>query len=172
MRDEIEELSRLALFDQLTEVGNRRFAEMTLASRQDELDRYGWPYGVLMIDIDHFKSFNDRFGHDVGDVVLRMVAQTLKANTRSFDVVARWGGEEFVIILEKVEASELAKRAAMLCRLVEASSMTANGESLSVTVSIGGAIAKTDSESGETVKRADELLYRSKETGRNRATCE
>ena len=172
MRDEIEELSRLALFDQLTEVGNRRYAEMTLTSRQDELDRYGWPYGVLMIDIDHFKSFNDRFGHDVGDVVLRMVAQTLKANTRSFDVVARWGGEEFVIILEKVEASELAKRAAMLCRLVEASSMTVNGESLSVTVSIGGAIAKTGSESGETVKRADELLYRSKETGRNRATCE
>lgn len=172
MRDEIEKLTRLALFDPLTEVGNRRYAEMTLTSRQDELKRYGSLYGVLMIDIDHFKLFNDRFGHDTGDTVLRMVAQTLKSNIRSFDVVARWGGEEFVVIMEKVNADELVQRATMLCRLVEASSLTADGQSLSVTVSIGGAIAQATGEPGETIKRADELLYRSKETGRNRATCE
>jgi len=171
LREEIEELTRLALLDQLTEVGNRRYAEMTLTARHAELERYGWAYGVLMIDIDHFKLLNDNYGHDVGDAVLRMVAQTLKASIRSFDVVARWGGEEFVVIMEKVGADELTSRAEMLCRLVGASSLTANGESLSVTVSIGGAIAQAGAGPEEAVKRADELLYRSKSAGRNRATC-
>jgi len=171
MRGEIEELTKLALFDQLTEVGNRRYAEMTLTSRHDELDRYGWPYGVLMIDIDHFKTFNDRHGHDVGDAVLRMVAQTLKASVRSFDVAARWGGEEFLVIMEKVDAAELKSRAEMLCRLVEASSLTVDGKPLSVTVSIGAAIANPDSTPEKTVKRADECLYCSKDAGRNQATC-
>ncbi|MFC2077342.1 diguanylate cyclase [Candidatus Bipolaricaulota bacterium] len=172
LREEIEELTRLALFDQLTEIGNRRYAEMTMTSRHGELERYGWPYGVLMIDVDDFKSFNDRYGHDVGDTVLRMVARTLRGNIRSFDVAARWGGEEFVVIMEKVGADELASRAEMLCHLVGASSLIADGQSLSVTVSIGGAIAQAGTAPEETVKRADELLYRSKKAGRNRATCD
>jgi len=172
MREEIEELTKLALLDQLTEAGNRRYAEMTLAARHGEMERYGWPYGVLMIDVDRFKSFNDRYGHDTGDAVLRMVAKTLKAGIRSFDVAARWGGEEFIVVLEKVGADELASRADMLCHLVGASSLTAGGQSLSVTVSIGGAVSQKGTGPKETVKRADELLYRSKSAGRNRATCE
>lgn len=172
MRNEIEELTKLALIDPLTEVGNRRYAEMTLTLRYDESKRYGWPYGVLMIDIDRFKSFNDRFGHDTGDTVLRMVAQTLKSNLRSFDVVARWGGEEFVVIMEKVDGDELVRRASSLCRLVETSSLTVGEQPLSVTVSVGGAIAKPGDDTDEILKRADELLYRSKEVGGNRVTCE
>ena len=172
IREEIEELRELALLDPLTEVANRRYAEMILKSRHDELERYGWPYGVLMVDIDHFKSVNDRFGHDAGDTVLRMVAQTLKANIRSFDVVARWGGEEFVVIMKNVDSGDLASRARALCRLVEASSLTVDNRPLSVTVSIGGTIASHASEKPiEAIKRADELLYQSKEAGRNRATC-
>lgn len=170
MRDEIEKLTKLALVDPLTEAGNRRYGEMTLRSRHSELERYGWPYGVLMIDIDHFKSFNDRFGHDTGDRVLRMVAQTLLANVRSFDAVARWGGEEFVVILEKVDADELAARAAGLCRLVAASNLTIEETVHAVTVSIGATTALADERVEDVLVRADVLLYRSKAEGRNRAT--
>jgi len=172
MREEIEALKELALFDALTEVGNRRFAEMTLTARHDEQQRYGWRYGLLMIDIDHFKSFNDRFGHDTGDRVLRMVSRTLAANVRSFDVVARWGGEEFIAILERVDREDLARRADTLRRLVGASALQVDGESLSVTISIGAAISRDGEEADETLKRADELLYRSKEAGRDRVTCD
>jgi diguanylate cyclase (GGDEF)-like protein/PAS domain S-box-containing protein len=172
LQEEIEELTRLALLDQLTEIGNRRYAEMTIHSRRAELERYGSPYGVLMIDVDYFKAFNDRHGHDVGDTVLRMVAQTLNANVRSFDVAARWGGEEFVVIMEKVSLEDLSSRASKLCQLVEASSLTARDARLSVTVSIGGTIARPGESEEATVRRADRLLYRSKSEGRNRATCE
>lgn len=172
MRAEIEQLRKLALFDPLTDVGNRRYAEMALTSRSDELARYGWRYGVLLADIDHFKSFNDRFGHDTGDRVLRMVAQSLDANVRSFDIVGRWGGEEFVVIVEKVDLEELTRRAESLRRLVAGSSLTVDGQPLSVTISVGGAIARDSEAPGDTVNRADALLYRSKEAGRNRVTCE
>ncbi|MBU0595588.1 GGDEF domain-containing protein, partial [Candidatus Bipolaricaulota bacterium] len=171
LHEEIEELTRLALFDQLTGIGNRRYAEMTLTSRHDELKRYGSPYGVLMIDIDQFKTFNDDHGHDVGDAVLRMVAQTLKASIRSFDVVTRWGGEEFLVVMEKVDAGELTTRAETLCRLVETSSLVTDGRHLAATVSIGAVIASPESTPEEAVKRADECLYHSKQAGRNRVTC-
>jgi len=172
MRREITELKRLALYDPLTEVGNRRYAEMALTSRGDEFRRYGWAYGVLIADIDHFKSVNDRFGHDAGDRVLRMVAQSLVSNVRVFDVVGRWGGEEFLVVLEKMDPEELGRRAEILRRLVEESSLSVDGRPLSVTVSIGGTVARPGEEPLGTVKRADGLLYRSKEAGRNRVTCE
>ena len=171
MREEFERVKKLALFDPLTDVGNRRFVEMALTARHDEQERYGWPFGVLLVDIDHFKSFNDRFGHDIGDRVLRMVAQSLAANVRSFDVVGRWGGEEFVVVLEKVGLEELDRRADVLRHLVGTSSLIVDDEPLSVTVSIGGAIARTGEDPSETLKRADGFLYQSKEAGRDRVTC-
>jgi len=171
MRREIEQLKRLALYDPLTEVGNRRYAEMALTSRSEELRRYGWTYGVLLADIDHFKSVNDRFGHDVGDRVLRMAAQSLVSNVRVFDIVGRWGGEEFLVVLEKLSEDELPERAERLRRLVEPSSLRVEGERLSVTISIGATTARPVEEARQTVKRADDLLYRSKSAGRNRVTC-
>ena len=172
LREEIERFRKLALIDPLTDVGNRRYAETALTSRHDELERYGWAYGVLLVDIDCFKSFNDRFGHETGDRVLRMVAQSLAAAVRSFDVVGRWGGEEFVVVIEKVNLEDMVRRADMLRRLVEASSLTVDGQQLSVTISIGGTIARPGEKTTDTLKRADEFLYRSKEMGRNRVTCE
>ena len=157
--------------DPLTGLPNRRAFDDELSRRVAEWRRKNSMLSLIMVDIDHFKSFNDRFGHDTGDRVLRMVAQSLASNVRSFDVVARWGGEEFVVILEKVDLEELSRRAGMLRRLVEASSLIADDEKLSVTVSIGGAIARPGEDSSETLKRADGYLYRSKEAGRNRVTC-
>ena len=92
MAQRIEELRKLALYDPLTGLGNRRYGEMFLQTRFEEMRRYDWPFGIFFIDIDHFKRVNDVHGHDVGDKVLAMVAKTLAANVRSFDVVTRWGG--------------------------------------------------------------------------------
>lgn len=170
MRQEIESLRSLALVDALTGVGNRRYVDITLASRHDELERYGWAFGVLLFDIDHFKAFNDRFGHAVGDRVLRMVAQTMSASVRSFDVVGRWGGEEFVVILEKISLDQLSERANSLRRLVAASNFTEGAVSLSVTVSAGGTLARVGEPVAETLRRADGLLYESKAAGRNRCS--
>ena len=167
LREEIESLRRLALFDSLTGIPNRRFLEMALQARQDEFSRYGWPYGVLLIDVDHFKHFNDQHGHATGDLVLRVVAQTLSGNLRSFDGAGRWGGEEFLVVAERTDPETLQNLAERLRRLVEVSSLTVDDKLLSVTVSIGAASVQAGESSANVVDRADALLYRAKSHGRN-----
>ncbi|HSN69564.1 MAG TPA: diguanylate cyclase, partial [Thermoanaerobaculia bacterium] len=88
----MEAFEKLAYLDPLTGTANRRFAEITLHARYEEFKRYGWPFGLIFIDIDRFKSVNDELGHAAGDEVLKMVAKTLMNSARTFDVVARWGG--------------------------------------------------------------------------------
>lgn len=168
MREEIEELKRMALNDPLTGLANRRYLDMALQTRRDELGRYGWSYGVLLLDIDHFKTFNDRYGHDMGDRVLTMVAKTLEANVRSSDLAGRWGGEEFLVVMRLVDAQAIERRAEELRSLIAASSLIVEDEPLSVTVSIGATLARAGETIEETLKRADALLYRSKDEGRNR----
>ncbi len=97
--ERITQFERLAYIDPLTEVANRRYTEIVLSARHEELRRYDWPFGILFVDIDLFKAVNDRYGHAKGDDVLRMVAKTLVNSVRSFDVVGRWGGEEFLLVL-------------------------------------------------------------------------
>ncbi|MBN2027077.1 MAG: sensor domain-containing diguanylate cyclase [Actinobacteria bacterium] len=166
----IEELQRIALLDPLTEVGNRRYAEMNLKFRLAEQDRYGWPFGILFIDIDDFKTVNDFFGHEVGDDVLRMTARTLSNSLRSFDLVSRWGGEEFLALIINVDSGSLLSVAEKLRRMVEQSSITWDSQNIRVTVSIGGTLALQSDSVESIVRRADELMYRSKQEGRNRTT--
>jgi len=164
----IEELQRLALLDSLTGVGNRRYAEMNLDFRLAEQERYGWPFGMLFIDIDHFKAINDSYGHDVGDAVLRMTAKTLSNSLRSFDTVCRWGGEEFVAIIINVGPSQLGTVCEKLRAMMEQSSISLDSKIINATVSIGATIAKEGDSVDSLVHRADELMYRSKQEGRNR----
>ena len=97
--ERLAELERIAYIDSLTGLPNRRYAEITLHARMDELQRYGWLFGVIFIDIDNFKSVNDRYGHQCGDEVLKTVAKTLQNSVRSFDVISRWGGEEYLAVI-------------------------------------------------------------------------
>jgi diguanylate cyclase (GGDEF)-like protein/PAS domain S-box-containing protein len=166
----IEELEELALVCPLTKVGNRRHAETVLEARLDEFERYGWPCGVMLLDIDHFKQVNDQYGHDVGDAVLRMVARTVAGSLRSFDFVGRWGGEEFVVTAPNVTTATLKTLAQRTRALVETSQLSSGSSLLRVTVSIGGTLMAKDDTVASVVKRADTCLYRSKETGRNRVT--
>ena len=165
----IEELSHLAMIDDLTRLPNRRHFDLELDRRLAELGLFGWPFGVLMIDIDHFKMVNDNAGHQVGDEILRLVARTLSANCRSFDTVARWGGEEFTGIIANVREDGLLLVAEKFRAMVEASELRDKVNSpIQITVSIGGAAARPGESAVELVKRTDEMMYAAKRAGRNR----
>jgi diguanylate cyclase (GGDEF)-like protein/PAS domain S-box-containing protein len=163
----VSELERAAFHDPLTDLPNRRFLETMLQTRSDENKRYGWPFAVLMMDIDHFKGVNDTFGHDVGDAVLKVVSATLYANCRTSDLVGRWGGEEFLAVVANCDEKELLNIAERYRHLIATSHVEAMKDQL-VTISIGGAVANHREEVSTVIKRADEKLYMAKANGRNR----
>jgi diguanylate cyclase (GGDEF)-like protein/PAS domain S-box-containing protein len=156
--ERIAELQKLALLDPLTELGNRRFVEMHLNARFDTLKRYRWPFGVLFIDIDLFKRINDRFGHATGDRVLQRMARTLGSAIRSFDVVGRWGGDEFVALVVNVTPAQLDNVAAKLKSRVR-ETVRVGREQLSVTISVGTALARPGDTVESLLRRADEDMY-------------
>jgi len=164
----VRELERLAMLDGLTQLANRRYVEEALTSRIEEAWRYDIPFGVLFMDIDHFKQVNDRYGHDAGDAVLRTVAATLQQNARSFDLVGRWGGEEFVVLLRNVDRAGLERIGERYRHLVAQTRSRAGDETIQATVSIGGTLLQRDETSEDVIQRADRLMYRSKSEGRNR----
>lgn len=125
---------------------------------------------MLFIDVDRFKEINDRHGHAVGDRALSVVAKTLRAAARSFDLVGRWGGEEFVAVLVNVDGRRLAAIAGRFHTLVASSRLSIDGGHTTVTVSVGATLADPRDTAEELVGRADGLMYRSKEAGRNRVT--
>jgi len=166
----IKELEEMALLDHITRLANRNYIEKELFVRFEETKRFGVPFGILFMDIDYFKQFNDTYGHDVGDRVLKFVADTLVRNSRPFDVIGRWGGDEFIGIMRKVSRRQLAYLGNRLRTLVEASYIQTESDKLHVSISLGATLV-CDSDSMDTlVKRADTLLYESKRAGRNRLT--
>ena len=166
----IIELERLALLDGLTQLANRTYVERAIQGKFEEMKRFDQPFGCLFMDIDHFKSVNDRFGHDVGDEVLKFVARTLVANARPFDVYGRWGGEEFVGIIRCIGEKDVERLGNRLRSLIETSYVMHEGRRISVTMSIGATLFRKTDSMESLVNRADELLYRSKQEGRNRLT--
>ena len=172
LADRIQELERLALIDPLTKIGNRRYGETRLQNGFDQLHRYGWTFGILFMDIDHFKKVNDSHGHGTGDNVLQIVAGTLLHNLRPSDSASRWGGEEFLVVLPHVDRNEIGIVGKKLRALIEKSSVETDSGGLSVTVSIGAALARQSDSMISLVERADQLMYQSKRRGRNTITIE
>ena len=157
-----------ALTDELTGLPNRRLFDAALAGRLENLVRYGWGFGLLIADIDHFKAVNDTLGHVFGDAVLTGVAATLRGAVRAGDVLARWGGDEFAVLVEAPSGADLLDAAQRLSALLGQSEARLAGISRSVQVSVGGALAQSD-DSAETIfARADGALYHAKQSGRNR----
>ena len=169
---EIESLKKEAYTDQLTDVANRRFAEMRLHGWMEEFRAFEVPFGLLFMDIDRFKTFNDTYGHNVGDQVLQMVGRTISNLLRKLDVVARWGGEEFIVLVPNVDEDKLGRIAERIRVFIEKSWLTVNGKHLFVTVSIGCTMAAKNDSVDVLVQRADSLMYKSKEGGRNRITTD
>ncbi len=163
----VKELEQLALLDNLTQLANRHYLERELQTRFEETKRFNMPFGILFIDIDHFKQFNDTYGHDVGDHVLQFVAKTFVSNARPFDLYGRWGGEEFIGIIRNVEAKDLEVLGNRLRSLTEKSYIIHDNDRLSVTLSLGATLVRDTDTIATLIKRADSLLYESKAAGRN-----
>lgn len=168
----MKELEELALLDALTRLANRRYLETTLEQRCQEMNRYQWSCGVILLDIDHFKTINDGFGHLVGDEMLCTVAQTLLANSRSFDLIGRWGGEEYVAVMRNMGGRDLWATAEKFRRLVEQSHITVAGAKLGVTISVGATQLQPGDNPKTVFERVDQLMYASKRAGRNRTTVD
>lgn len=166
----MKEMERLALFDQLTQLPNRRYIDTFLDNQIRDFQTLGIPFGVLMLDLDLFKNINDTYGHNVGDSVLKMVANTFQSAMRKSDFIGRWGGEEFVAILRGVNQNELVAIAEKVCKLVQQSGLNHANECLRVTVSIGASIILPTDNAYTLIQRADNALYTSKREGRNRVT--
>ncbi len=166
-----DELSHMARTDALTGLDNRRHF-MEVARRECSRScRTGQPFSLLLIDADHFKAVNDTWGHDVGDRVLQDIASLLNSSVRGHDVPARFGGEEFIVLLPETDCQEAGIIAERIRLAVEANRLTVQQEPVHISVSIGCTTATAqDGECDlETIfKRADVALYAAKKNGRNR----
>lgn len=160
----LRELEMRANHDQLTGLLNRGCIEERLVSEIKRSNRYDNELSVVLFDIDHFKQINDQFGHDVGDEVLKQVARRAESSIRAVDLIGRWGGEEFLIILVETDLASAKHVAENIRRLIESDVYDTNKP---VTISAGVACYLSGDSSGTLVKRADVALYRAKEQGRN-----
>ena len=166
----VHELEGIAFRDTLTCLPNRRYVELKVKQSLEELRQFERPFGLLMFDVDHFKQVNDRYGHDTGDAILKVISETMTKSLRANDIVGRWGGEEFLAVLLDVDAG-LLRGLAERCRSLVAESGVLSGESrISVTVSVGATLVTREDSIHEAIKRADQLMYVSKSSGRNRIT--
>ncbi|MGH6739194.1 MAG: GGDEF domain-containing protein [Bradyrhizobium sp.] len=164
------DLEILATTDGLTSLLNRRHFESLARAEWARFQRYGRPLSLMLLDIDKFKSVNDRFGHDAGDLVIKAVAHICKSTKRQPDVLARIGGEEFVLLLPETDQASAEAAAERLRTSVQDHPLSLpDGATLRVTISIGIADAALSMASFEVLlKRADEALYEAKRTGRNK----
>jgi diguanylate cyclase (GGDEF)-like protein/PAS domain S-box-containing protein len=166
----LRELEAMAFLDPLTRVASRHYLQTVLSRMLSDVRRYGQNFGLLLFDVDHFKSVNDCFGHGVGDTVLAAVAKSMAGNLRTSDVLGRWGGEEFLALMPHIDRGQLTSAAERCRALVEASCVACAGSRVSVTVSCGGTMVETGDSQESALGRADQFLYRSKHGGRNRVT--
>lgn len=165
------ELDRRASTDSLTRLPNRSAFEAHFASLAHHFNRYSRPFSLLILDIDHFKQFNDRFGHTAGDRVLRHVGEVIRATVREADFPARFGGEEFVVLLPETGAIEARGAAERIRKAIESQPLVWGGTSLTVTVSLGVAACPESCDSpGKLLEAADAALYLAKDAGRNRVS--
>jgi diguanylate cyclase (GGDEF)-like protein/PAS domain S-box-containing protein len=166
---ELESLRKETLADPLTGLGNRRYADLSIERCIERFRREKAPFGILILDIDHFKKVNDEYGHPNGDRMLRMVGWTLANAVRRLDSAARWGGEEFLVVAPGVDEdclAEIAERARILVMRSRVS--VEGGRQVAVTASIGGAVVMETDDKDSLIARADERLYECKAAGRNR----
>jgi diguanylate cyclase (GGDEF)-like protein/PAS domain S-box-containing protein len=170
IRHEVRRLQDAALRDHLTGIWNRRYMTSRLEVALWGFQHQGIPFGILFIDVDRFKAINDTYGHKTGDQILILVANTLQNNLRSEDTLARWGGEEFVVLMMGLEPAGMAAVAEKLTTLIKFSSIRIEDQDISVTVSVGMTLARKEDSVKILVDRADQNMYRSKKAGLNIVT--
>jgi diguanylate cyclase len=155
--------------DPLTGLPNRRVFNQELRRRFAEWRRHGTPFAILLVDVDNFKKLNDQFGHLVGDAVLQEIGRVMPGSLRESDIVTRYGGEEFAVILPSSNLAEAGRTAERLRLAVERAAFQHDGKTIGVTVSGGAAQVTADDTPESLIERADMALYAAKHAGRNMA---
>lgn len=170
----LKELGQIAYLDALTELPNRRYVEEAVNDWLTAFKQSNRNFAVGMADIDFFKSVNDRYGHDAGDLVLKAVAENLRSHLRALDIVGRWGGEEFILLLRNVvDPKTLFDKLDLLRRIIEKRPVIVEGSiPIQITLSFGGTLPRAEDTFASVVARADDLLYKSKHEGRNRVSVD
>ena len=175
LQQSLEAIRAESLTDPLTGLGNRKYFDRSIEMAVQNAIATNEPLSLLMFDIDHFKSFNDSFGHLTGDQVLRLVGMSLKQTIKGQDITARYGGEEFTVVLpntalrQALTVADHIRRAVMSKELKKKST----GEILGrVTISVGVSMLKPGDDTDALIERADACLYAAKRNGRNRVVCE
>jgi len=165
-------LYEMATTDMMTKLKIHHYFQTVISEEIERCVRYERPLSLIMADIDHFKQFNDTYGHSAGDTVIKQVAAKIKESIREIDIAARYGGEEFAIILPKTESEEAIRVAERLRLSIEEEIVEHNDLKLNVTISIGVTSFNHDLDSSKQsfIERADAALYESKNKGRNRVT--
>jgi len=168
-KEQAQKLNNLAMVDRLTDLYNYSYFLDRLAEEKKRSDRFGSRLSLIMLDIDHFKAFNDKFGHQQGNELLKQVAKVIQAQIRSVDIPVRYGGEEFAVLLPntgRVAAAEVAER---LRKAVTEATFTLSGQKQQITISAGVAVYPLDASNElELIDKVDEALLQAKESGRNK----
>lgn len=175
LQRDLDDVRRESMLDPLTKIANRKSFDEGLADAIEDARKTHSPMSLIIVDIDHFKSFNDTYGHQTGDQVLRLVAMTLKSNIKGKDLAARYGGEEFVAVLPYTDlhgaviVAENVRKAIQAKELLKRSTNEKLGR---ITASFGVATFQHTDNSGSLIERADRCLYAAKHAGRNRVVSE
>jgi diguanylate cyclase len=175
LQQSLEAIRAESLTDPLTGLGNRKYFDRSIETAVQNALASGEPLSLLMFDIDHFKSFNDSYGHLTGDQVLRLVGMSLKQTIKGQDITARYGGEEFAVVLPNTALRQALTVADHIRRAVMAKELKkkSTGEILGrVTISVGVSMLKPGDDTDSLIERADACLYAAKRNGRNRVICE
>jgi diguanylate cyclase len=175
LQQSLEAIRAESLTDPLTGLGNRKYFDRMIESSVQNALANGEPLSLLMFDIDHFKSFNDSYGHLTGDQVLRLVGMSLKQTIKGQDITARYGGEEFAVVLPNTALRQALTVADHIRRAIMAKELKkkSTGEILGrVTISVGVSMLKPNDDTDALIERADACLYVAKRNGRNRVICE
>ncbi len=163
----IAELEQVAFVDLVTGVPNRHFLETQLGRLLHLFGSVGEPFSMCMLDVDHFKLANDEYGHEIGDRVLQTLGQTLMNSLRSTDMLGRWGGDEFVLLLPKTGRERIKQVVERSRVLIAATGTPTSRGFLKVTASIGGVVAAAGDDRASLIERVDQQLYMAKRQGRN-----
>ncbi len=168
LQEDKEKLEEIAYKDPLTGLFNRRFFLEHAKNIFEQAKRYGTPFSVILMDIDNFKKINDTYGHDIGDIVIQELAEIIKGASRSSDIPARWGGEEFILLLPNTDANGARLVAERIRDRFKKVSVKVGNERVNTTVSVGVSQFSGQERLEDIIKEADEALYKAKRSGKDR----